>query len=109
MKASAVGKMRERVTIEAQSQTVDGAGAIATTWTPIATTWARMEPARAAQVILAGRDDAIHDYEMTIRYRTDISTNSRVTWRSRKFDVHAVSDMTEQRQFLTVILHQINA
>lgn len=106
---SRVGAMRERVDIYSQSQTVDAAGSIATTWSSAATAWARMTPTGASGLTLAERDDAVRYYTMTIRYTTDIGTNSRVVWRDRKFDVTGVIDETEQRQFLTVYLREINA
>lgn len=109
MKTTNVGAMRERVAIYSQAQAVDGVGDITTTWMQVATCWARMEPLSANQVERAGRDDAIRRYQMTIRYRTDITTNSRVVWRGRRFDVEGVTDETEQRQFLTVFLSELNA
>ncbi|WP_159728379.1 phage head closure protein [Methylosinus sp. Ce-a6] len=109
MKVSNIGAMRERVAIYAQTQAVDDVGDITTTWTQVATCWARMRPLSARQVELAGRDDAIRRYEMKIRYRTDITTNSRIVWRGRRFDVEGVTDETEQRQFLTVFLSELNA
>lgn len=104
-----VGAMRERVEIYSQAQTVDAAGAITTTWTSVTTIWARMTPTGASGLSLAERDDAVRYYTMTIRYTTDITSNSQVVWRSRKFDVTGVIDETEQRQFLTVYLREINA
>lgn len=109
MKVSNVGAMRERVTIYSQTQAVDDAGDITTTWAQGATCWARMRPLSANQVELAGRDDAIRRYQMTVRYRTDITTNSRIVWRGRRFDVTGATDETEQRQFLTVFLSELNA
>ena len=109
MKAANVGAMRERITINSQAQTVDAAGQISTTWTAGATVWARMKPMTAREVQLAGRDEGTRGYTMTIRYRTDITTNSRVVWRSRNFDVQGVLDRTEQRQFLEIDLFERNA
>ena len=109
MKIANVGALRERVTLYSQSQTVDAAGSISTTWTQGESFWAQMTPANAQQIPLAGRDDAIRNYVMIIRYRTDISTNSRIIWRDRKFDVQGVIDQTEQRVFLTVYIREINA
>ena len=103
MRVSRVGSLRERVEIFAQSQTVDAAGSIVTT------AWARMTPTNATGLTLAERDDAMRYYTMTLRYTADITTNSQVVWRSRKFDVSGVIDQTEQRQFLTVYLQEINA
>lgn len=134
---SEVGKMRERVAIYLQTQTVNDAGEITTSWDqttnfnwastnninwgdgvtinwaggasqPLAA-WARIEPLRSSQIVLAGRDDAVREYLMTTRYRTDITTNSRIVWRDRKFDVTGVTDPTEQRVFLTVYMREINA
>jgi SPP1 family predicted phage head-tail adaptor len=109
VKPANVGQMRERVAIYSQAQAVDVVGDITTTWTQVATCWARMEPLSANQVELAGRDDATRRYQMTVRYRTDITTNSRIMWRGRRFDVQGITDPTEQRVFLTVYLSEINA
>jgi len=109
LKPANVGKLRERPTLQAQSQAVDSYGDIATTWADVATLWARFTPTKAAQVTLAGRDDAIREYTVTTRYRTDITTNSRLIWRGRKFDVRGVTDPTEQRQFIDVYVREINA
>jgi len=131
-----VGKMRERVAVYAQTQIVNAAGEITTTWDKSAgliwsannqvswgedrqftwgtdnadfDAWARVEPVSASSLVLANRDDAQRLYNMTIRYRTDITTNSQVIWRGRKFDVEGIMDPTEQRQFLSVRLREINA
>lgn len=109
MRIANVGAMRERVEIYSQAQTVDAAGSITTAWTSVATTWARMTPTGASGITLAERDDAVRYYTMMIRYMTDIGTNSRIIWRDRKFDVTGVVDETEQRQFLTVYLREINS
>lgn len=132
-----VGKMRERVAIYLQTQTVNAAGEITTTWDqttnfnwasanninwgdgvtvnwsggasqPLAA-WARMEPLSGSALTLANRDDAQRMYNMTIRYRTDVTTSSQIIWRGRKFDVESIMDPTEQRQFLSVRLREINA
>lgn len=109
MKVANVGPLRERVSIQSQAQTVDGAGAISTTWAEVATCWARMKPVSMQQLLLAGRDESARVYSMTIRYRTDITTAHRIVWRARKFDVQGVNDPTEQRQFLECLLREIAA
>lgn len=109
MKVAAAGPLRERVSIQAQAQTVDAAGAITTTWTEIASCWARMKPVSMQQLLLAGRDESVRTYLMTIRYRTDLTTAHRIVWRSRRFDVQGVNDPTEQRQFLECLLREIAA
>jgi len=111
MKASNVGAMRERVAIHGQTQAIDAAGQIATTWAlkTSGDTWARVRPLSAGEKFLAGRDQGVRGYMMFVRYRTDIDTNSRIVWRGRVFDVLGVLDRTEQRQFLEVELNERNA
>lgn len=109
VKLANVGALRERVSIQSQAQTVDEAGAISTTWTEVATCWARMKPVSMKQLLLAGRDESVRTYMMTIRYRTDLTTAHRVVWRGRRFDVQGVNDPTEQRQFLECMLREIAA
>lgn len=109
MNPVAIGQMRERVQITSQTQAIDAAGQITTTWTPVATTWARMRPLHAREVQLAGRDEGARGYKMTIRYRSDITTNSRILWRGRNFDVQGLLDRTEQRVLLECDLFERNA
>ena len=101
--------MRERVSVQAQSQTVDTAGAITTTWVEAFSCWARIRPVSAKKLMLAGRDEGVRVYEMTIRFRDDVGTTNRIVWRTRKFDVQGTSDDSEQRQFLECLLREIAA
>jgi SPP1 family predicted phage head-tail adaptor len=107
VKLANVGPLRERVSIQSQAQAVDGAGAISTTWTEAFSCWARMKPVSMQQLLLAGRDEGVRTYMMTIRYRTDLPDAPRVVWRGRRFDVQGVNDPTEQRQFLECLLREI--
>ncbi len=100
--------MRERVDIYSQMQMRDAAGAISTTWNFVASCWARVKPLSANQIILAGRDEGVMTHMITVRYRRDISTNSRIVWRTRTLDVQGVRDTSEQRQFITVFVREID-
>ena len=106
MKISSVGAMRERVVIQSQIHTVDDAGDGATSWETIATVWARVTPTSAKQVALAGRDDTTLKYAITIRYRADVTTRTRIIWRDRILIVTGVTDVTEQRVFLEVMAEE---
>ena len=101
--------LSERVTLQSQTTTTDGAGSISTTWTTVATIWARMKPVSAAQVALAGRDDGVREYDMIARFRTDVNSTWRVLWDGRKFDVRSVVNKDEQRIYITARVREINA
>jgi SPP1 family predicted phage head-tail adaptor len=104
--AAAPTSLRERLQIDAQSQTIDGAGQITTTWSTLATVWGKMEPTRSMQATVAGRDEQSRLYDATIRYRADVTTNCRVVWRGRLFDIQGVVDKTLQRQYLSLALRE---
>ncbi len=86
---NAIGDLRHRLTLEDQSQTVSGSGAITTTWTFVATIWGRMEPASTRVQLIAGRDESWFDWIATVRYRPDVTPQMRIRWSGRIFDVQA--------------------
>ncbi len=106
-----IGPRRERVTIQDQTQTIDAAGAITTSWAPIAgsTVWARMSPASERTMVVAGRDEALVDWLCTIRHRSDVTTRMRVVWRGRIFDIQGFRNADERRQYLLIRLLERSA
>jgi SPP1 family predicted phage head-tail adaptor len=96
--------LRETVTVSMQSEVIDPAGQITTTWAPLATVRARMRPMKAYEVSRAGRSEGATMFEATIRYRTDVNASCRLTWGTRVFDVQGVENRDEERRFLTLTL-----
>ena len=94
--------LRDRVRSDQQTQAVDGAGNIITTWTAVATVHAEVTREAANEIWLAGRSEGLRKHEVTIRWRADVGTNNRLFWRDRMMDVNGVINKDKQRQWLTL-------
>jgi SPP1 family predicted phage head-tail adaptor len=98
-----IGQMRERVVIQAPTDTVDGIGSVSTTWATVSTVWARVQPADARERIVGDRLAAKGEYEVTIRYLTGLTPSHKLTWRSRDLMISRILNTDEQRRFLTLL------
>jgi SPP1 family predicted phage head-tail adaptor len=94
------GWLRHRVTFETAEATPDEAGGETVTWTPLATVWARVEPAADREEIVADHLAGIVTHHVTIRWRDDIAGGMRIACRGRLFRVLTVHDPEETRRYL---------
>lgn len=87
------GPLRERITIQSYTEAADAEGQPVKTWADLATAptvW-------ASAVYLTGREREAMDkittesaVKFTVHYRTDITTQMRVSWRSTYWNIHSV-------------------
>jgi SPP1 family predicted phage head-tail adaptor len=97
-----IGRLRERVTLQQVSVSIDAAGDPAYAWTDVATLWARVRPSGGGVATLAERRTAIEDYEVTIRWRDGMSVTQRFVWRGRYLQIESVANLDERRQRVTL-------
>lgn len=93
-----IGELRERVTFQRRTEAVDSAGSVSLTWATAATVWARMEPVSASRPMVAERPEPRARWRLTIRYRSDLTSVDRVTWRSRTFDLDGPARNADERR-----------
>lgn len=78
--------MRERVTIQAVTQTTDGQGGFTESWANIGTTptvFARVRPLSGRERVVAAQTDTPATHEVSIRYRADVTSKHRLVWEGR--------------------------
>jgi SPP1 family predicted phage head-tail adaptor len=102
-----VGRLRHRVTIQAETATADAGGGYAATWADVATVWARIEAMAGRELVLGGviRGDASH--RVTMRYRSGVSPDSRLVYDGRVFDVLSVANTEERDEVLTLMCREV--
>jgi SPP1 family predicted phage head-tail adaptor len=94
------GWLRHRVSVERPTDTGDGAGGEAVTWSTLAELWARIEPVTAKEEAVAGHMAGVLTHTITLRWRDDITGTMRVTWHGRAFRILAVYDPDETQRYL---------
>jgi SPP1 family predicted phage head-tail adaptor len=116
-----IGKLRYLVAIEQKSGTRDGFGADRELWTTVATVYAGFVTISGSSGAPAGRElfaaqklNPEVTHKITIRYRPGISAEMRVNWldtsegRNRIFDILAVTDATQGRRTLDLLVIERN-
>ncbi len=97
------GQLRERVTIESRTTTLDGFGQNVAAWTALATVWAQALPLRGREFFSAAQVQQERSVKFTLRYRPDIVPTMRLVWRGQPHDITGVIDLGGQREWLEVI------
>jgi SPP1 family predicted phage head-tail adaptor len=93
-----IGRLREPITIKARATTTDvGPGKTVAWTTTIATPRACIEPKATREQPQAGATTATAAYDVTIRYRTTVTTAHRITWGTKTLQIHGVTNPDGRR------------
>lgn len=103
-----IGNLRKQVAIQAEQQTADGAGGYALTWTTLATVWADVSPVTGGKPYVAGHLEGHISHKITMRWRSDltVTTDMRILYGTRSFNIHAVMNEDEANQYLTLLVEE---
>lgn len=101
-RAQRVGNLRERVLLQSVTYTDDGYGGSVPEWHDLAEVWARVEPVKSDERVIAGGIANVNDVLVHIRHRDDLDTTGRVTWAGRDYNIKGIRNLDERRQYLTL-------
>ena len=97
------GDLRQRITLQQRDSGKDTFGQQVTTWTTVATVWAKAEPLTGREFFQAGQTQSAVDVRFSIRYRTDVLPAMRVQWRNENYEIVAVIDTDAARDKLELM------
>jgi SPP1 family predicted phage head-tail adaptor len=97
-----IGRLRERVVLEAPVEAADGAGGVARTYAAQATLWAAIVAVGAKADVIADASGASVTHRFTIRGGVDVTTRHRLRLGTRTFDVVSMRDADPQRRFMLI-------
>lgn len=87
------GDLRERVTLQRATATVDGFGGETLTWTGVATVWARVIERGGREPQIADRPVMVVGYEVVIRRGVTVTHLDRLTWNGKTLQVETVTPL----------------
>jgi SPP1 family predicted phage head-tail adaptor len=96
------GDLDQRVKLYHRALRGDGSGGATNTPSLYATVWAKVDPVRGAENKQAQRQDAVSNYIVTIRSRTDVVEGDTIVWRSRTMNVRFVHNKGPREQWLRI-------
>lgn len=93
---TAIGKRRERASLQARTTTSDGMGGQTVTWATVARTWVAPEPidGRDVEAMRGDQLTVVHNYHFNMRYRHGVrpTPTMRLLWRSKTLEIRTVAD-----------------
>lgn len=95
-----IGDLRHRITLQTLALTSDGQGGQTEAWADLATVWAYVKPISANERLYAQKLEPLITHRVTIRYRTDVTSEMRFTYEGRKFQIKAPYSLDERKAFL---------
>jgi SPP1 family predicted phage head-tail adaptor len=101
------GLLRHTVTVEAPTETQNEYGEPATTWTTVATVYARREDLTGREYFAAQQVNSETTTRFTLRYIAGITTKHRLLCDSVQYDIAAVQDPDgRQRELVIMAVHR---
>ena len=98
-----VGLLRSRVTIQVEgTPTADDGGGYTQTWAETDVVWGRLRALSAREISAAQGQEGRVTHEVTIRYRTDVTTASRLVIGSRTFNVAGIQNPEDRNAILVL-------
>lgn len=101
-----VGELRKRVTFQSETSSSDNAGGYTLGWTTVATVWAAIEPLNGREVFTAQHLEGHVTHRVIIRYRSDITSDMRMVYGARVFNVRAVINQDERNCWTTLLVEE---
>lgn len=102
------GKLNSRITLKHLKKTQDEAGGYEEQFEPYATVWAKVVNRSASKDFEAEEIISIADYEITIRFRRDVSFLDRVYLANRTFvQLAPAIDILEKHKYLKLLVREI--
>lgn len=104
-------RLRHRLTLQQEVKTIDGAGGYVRTWQNIADLWAEISSINGKSIygrekLYAGQIQSEISHKITIRYRNGISTEMRLLFENRAFNIRAVLNIQENNDILELMVEE---
>lgn len=96
MKKTNIGKLNERITIQAATLTPDGAGGNTEVWVDALTIWAEIKPGSSSKTFDRLGTQIYSDLRARIRTGTGVGKKNRVIFDSRVCQIEGISDYLDQ-------------
>ena len=99
--------MRRKVTIRTMTRTPDGMGGYTETPTDVTNIPARVEPLLGDEMLRAQQTGMKQPHNITIRYRSDLTTAKTILYEGISFDVKSVVDPESRHRELQILAEKM--
>lgn len=102
-----IGKLRHRITLQKQVNTVNDYGGAVTTWKNVATVWADVRPLSGREYFSAQQVQSEVTTQIWLRYLDGIMPTMRVKFGKRTLEIVSVLNMQERNVSLQLMCKEV--
>ncbi|GGH13890.1 tail protein [Alsobacter metallidurans] len=104
---ASIAQFRRRLTLEAPTETPDGAGGVRRTFAAVAQVWGRIDPVGGEDDIRAGALGQSVTHRIALRWRAGVDASRRLRLGTRLFLIRSVWDPDERRRRLVCLCEEV--
>lgn len=100
-----IAKMRDRITVQSQTQTPDGQGGVSIVWADVISVWAKVEPVSQRERIYSQALQYRRTHKVVMRFNSltsTITTDMQIIFGSRTFQIKSIVDPDERGFYLAL-------
>jgi SPP1 family predicted phage head-tail adaptor len=86
-------RLDRRITIEQQTETIDGYGQRVKTWSVLNTCWASVVLNIGRQIVASQNIVTERTVDFKIRYRTDLNLNMRIIYNDTYYNIEDINEL----------------
>jgi SPP1 family predicted phage head-tail adaptor len=105
------GKLNKRIELQLNSEEtasyVTTLGGLSTTYATASTVWASIEPLSGRELFLAKQSQSDTDFKITIRFYSGLTTNYKVKWGTRYFQINSIQNTGENNEQMLLMCKEI--
>lgn len=101
-----IGSLRKRLAFQTRTRTEDGSGGFSASWATSMTLWGSVEPKSARERFFADKTEHNITHKITVRARTDITSEMRITWNGRTFQIRGVRTLEERGRWTELLCEE---
>jgi len=101
------GRLRHRFEFQSSTGEQNAFGEPIQTWTTYTTLWAGLEPLRGEEIIHARQVTATVSHKIRVRFNSSITSNHRVVFDSRTFEINSVINLGERDRELELYCTEV--
>lgn len=104
--ATNIGRLRYKVDLQKATDTADGGGGRSQAYSTIAQIFADIRPQSGAEQYRQGKVQDRTTHNIFIRHRTDISTDYRIKYENRLFNIRQIINVDERDRFYKLVCNE---
>jgi SPP1 family predicted phage head-tail adaptor len=96
------GEMRERVTVQQATPTVNSIGESTLTWNTLTTVWAAVNGVSSSEALVDGQQESRITHRVRLRYITGLKHTDRFLWRGRILQIVSLLEYANRSEHVAV-------